>query len=174
MLLSDANIRLAFLGVVGRQGIIDDFRFRASQGFDGLGQLNHDELAGVAAVDRVGEVFERVHQANEAFDQVVHIAKRASLRAVDVEGDRLALQRLDNEVAHHAAIVGVHARAIGVEDVRNLDVHAVLTAVVEEQGFGAAFAFVVTGTRADRIDLAPVAFGLGMDFGEPQIAGFTV
>ena len=137
---------------------MDEFRFRASEGFDGLGQLNHSELAGVAEVDRAGEVFGHVHQAYKAFDQVVHIAKRAGLRAVAVEGDGLALQRLDDKVAHHAAVVGMHARAVGVEYARDLDVHAVLAAVVEEQGFGATLAFVVAGARANRVDLAPVAF----------------
>ena len=106
-----------------------------------------------------------MHQTHKSFDQVVHIAKRAGLRAVAIEGDGLALQRLDDEVTHHAAVVGMHAWAIGVEDARDLDVHAVLAAVVEEQGFGAALAFVVAGTRADGVDLAQVAFGLRMDFG---------
>jgi hypothetical protein len=106
-----------------------------------------------------------VHQAHKAFNEVVHVAKRAGLRAVAVEGDGLTLQRLDDEVAHHAAVFGVHARAVGVEDARDLDVYAVLAAVVEEQGFGAALAFVVARARTDRVGLAPVAFGLRMDFG---------
>jgi len=144
---------------------LNEWRFRAGDGFHLLGQLNHGELAGVAEVDRAGEVVRHVHQTHKAFDQVVHIAKRAGLRAVAVEGDGLALQRLDDEVAHHAAVIGVHARAVGVEDASDLDVHAVLAAVVKEQGFGAALALVVAGARADRVDLAPVAFGLRMDFG---------
>ena len=56
----------------------------------------------------------------------------------------------------------MHARAVGVEDARHLDVDRVLAVVVEEQGFRAALAFVVAGTHADRIDIAPVAFGLRM------------
>ena len=124
--------------------------------------VDHYKLAGVAEVDRADEVFGHAHQAHEAFDQVVHIAKRAGLHAVAVEGDGLALQRLDDEVAHHAAVVGAQG-PLGVEDARDLDVHAVLAAVVEEQGFGAALAFVVAGSRADGLDLAPVAFELRMD-----------
>ena len=94
---------------------MDEFGLRASEGFDGLGQLNHGEFAGVAEVDRAGEVVGHVHQSHEAFDQVVHIAKRTGLRAVAVEGDGLALQRLDDKVAHHAAVVGVHPRADGID-----------------------------------------------------------
>jgi len=47
-------------------------------------------------------------------------------------------------VAHHAAVVGVDARAVGVEDARDLDVHAALAAVDEEQCFGEALAFVIS------------------------------
>jgi len=56
----------------------------------------------------------------------------------------------------------MHARAVGVEDARHLDRQAVLPPVVEEQGLGAALAFVVAGAEADGIDIAPIAFGLGM------------
>ncbi len=150
-----ANVGLALLGVVGRQGLVDEFGLRACERRDGVGELNHGELAGVAEVDRASEVFGLVHQAHEAFDEVVHITKRAGLRAVAVEGDALALQRLDDEVTHYAAVVGVDVRAVGVEDARDLDVHAVLAAVVEEQGFCAALAFVVAGARTDGVDLAP-------------------
>ena len=97
-----------------------------------------------------------VHQPHEALDQVVDVAERARLRAVAVDRDRLAVQRLDDEVRHHAAVVGVHARAVGVEDARDLDVELVLAVVVEEQRLGAALALVVAGARADRVDVAPV------------------
>ena len=39
-----------------------------------------------------------------------------------------------------------------------------LAAIVEEQGFGAAFTLVVTGARADRVDVAPVVFPLRVHF----------
>ena len=75
------------------------------------------------------------------------------------------LQRLDDEVGDDPAVVGVHARAVGVEDAGDLDAQAVLAAVVEEQGLGAALAFVVAGAEADGVDVAPVVFGLRVDFG---------
>ena len=46
-----------------------------------LRQLQHGELAGVAEVDRAGDVVGRVHQAHEALDQVVDVAEGARLRA---------------------------------------------------------------------------------------------
>jgi hypothetical protein len=36
----------------------------------------------------------------------------------------------------------VHARAIGIEDARDLDVEVVLAAIVEEERFGTPLAFV--------------------------------
>jgi len=86
------------------------------------------------------------------------------LSTIAVEGDGLVAQGLDDEVGDHAVVVGVHARAVGVEDACHLDVHAVLAAVVEEQRLGAALAFVVARARANRVHLAPVAFRLRMDF----------
>ena len=104
------------------------------------------------------------HHPHEAFDQVVDIAETAGLAAVAVDGDVLAAQRLDDEVAHHPAVVRMHARAVGVEDADDLDVEVVLAVIVEEQGFGAAFALVVAAADADGIDPAPVAFRLRMHF----------
>ena len=72
-------------------------------------------------------------------------------------------QCLNDEVRHHPAISGVHARAIGVEDPRDLGVEPVLAAIVEEQRLGAALTLVIAAARADRIDVAPVCLGLGMD-----------
>src|SRR3546814_14292576 len=56
----------------------------------------------------------------------------------------------------------VQGWAIGVEDPRHFDIQAMLTMIVEEQGFGAALAFVVAATQSDRIDIAPVTLGLRM------------
>src|SRR3546814_11618324 len=67
--------------------------------------------------------------------------------------DLFAAQRLHDEVRDHAPIGRVHARAIGVEDPRHFDIQAMLTMIVEEQGFGAALAFVVAATQSDRIDI---------------------
>ena len=75
------------------------------------------------------------------------------------------LQRLHDEVRHHAAVVRVHARAVGVEDAHHLDAQLVLAVVVEEQRLGAALAFVVAAADADRVDAAPVGLGLRVHLG---------
>ena len=105
----------------------------------------------------------RVHQPHEAVDQIVDVAERAGLLAVAEDGDVAAEQRLHDEIRHHAAVVGMHARAVGVEDARHLDAQFVLAPIIEEQRLGAALAFVVAGARADRIDVAPIVLGLRMD-----------
>jgi len=54
----------------------------------------------------------------------------------------------------------MHVRAVGVENARDLDAQLVLAVVVEEQGLGAALAFVVAGADAPmaRVHVAPVVF----------------
>ena len=44
----------------------------------------------------------------------------------------LAAQRLHDEVGHHATVVGMHPRPIGVEDSRHLDANTVLPVIIEE------------------------------------------
>lgn len=59
----------------------------------------------------------------------------------------------------------MHAGAIRIKYAGDFDVDVVLVMVVVKQGFGASFAFVVTGSGADWVDIAPVTFGLGVDGG---------
>ena len=129
-----------------------------------FGQFAHAEFDRVAEVHGAKKFIGAVHQADEAVDHVAHVAERAGLLAIAVEGDRLVLQRLHDEVRHHTAVVRVHARAVGVEDARNFDAQPVLAVVVEEQRLGAALAFVVAGAGADGVDAAPVVLGLRMHF----------
>ena len=106
-----------------------------------------------------------LHHADHALDQVVAIAERAGLGAVAEDRDVLAGQRLADEVRDDAAVEGMHARAVGVEDPHDADVDAVHAVVVHEQRFGGPLAFVVAGPRADRVDAPAIAFGLGVDLG---------
>ena len=87
------------------------------------------------------------------------------MRAVAIEGDIFVFEGLEDEVGDDAAIVGVHAGAVGVEDADDADVDAVGAVVVEEECFGGAFAFIVAGADADGVDVAAVGFGLGVDGG---------
>ena len=125
-------------------------------------QFAHRDFVRIADIDRTGDVGAGCHQADEAFDQVVHVAERPRLAAVAVERDVLAPQRLDDEVRHHPAVVRVHAGAVGVEDPHHLDRELVLAVIVEEQRLGAAFALIVAGARTERIDVAAVVLGLRM------------
>ena len=59
----------------------------------------------------------------------------------------------------------MHARTIGIENPHDLDRQIVLAAIIEEQRLGATLAFIVTGARTDRIDVAPVVFDLRMNIG---------
>ena len=106
-----------------------------------------------------------IHQPDHAFHQVVHVAEGAGLAAVAVEGERLAAQGLHDEVAHHPAVIGQHARPVGVEDAHHADLGAVHALVVETEGFGDALALVVTAADADRVHAAAVALGLGVHLG---------
>src|SRR5712671_2407618 len=56
----------------------------------------------------------------------------------------------------------MHARSVGIEDAGDLDRQSVLPPIVEEQGFGAAFSFIIAGTRPDRIDTLPTGFSRSM------------
>ena len=56
----------------------------------------------------------------------------------------------------------MHPRTVGVENPGNLDLDAVLTMIVKEQGLGAPLAFVIARARADRIDISPIILGLRM------------
>ena len=126
-------------------------------------QLQDGDLVRVAEIDRSGDLVGRGHQPQQPFDEVVDEAERARLAAAAVDRDRLALERLDDEVGDHAAVLRLHVGAVGVEDPRHPDRHAVLAVVVEEQGLGAALALVVAGARAQRVDVAEVALGLRVD-----------
>jgi hypothetical protein len=57
---------------------------------DRLGALEDGELTGVADVDE--KVFGGAREAQDAFDQVVHVAEAAGLAAVAVDRQRLAAQ----------------------------------------------------------------------------------
>ena len=56
----------------------------------------------------------------------------------------------------------MHARAICVEDTRNLDVEPMLPVIIEKQRFSASLALVIAGAQSDRVHIAPVALRLGV------------
>src|SRR5262249_29209362 len=124
--------------------------------------LANGEFAGVAEIDRPREAGRRFHEANETIDEIVDIAEGPRLRAIAEHGDRFVLECLNDKIGNNAPVIGMHARAIGIEDARDFDRQLVLTMIVEEKGLRAAFAFVVAGARADRVNISPIAFRLRM------------
>jgi hypothetical protein len=59
----------------------------------------------------------------------------------------------------------VQARPIGVEDADQVGVYAAITVIGRHQRLGIALCFVVDGAGTNRIHIAPIVFGLGMDEG---------
>ncbi len=106
-----------------------------------------------------------VEQGQEASHLVVHVAEAAGLHTIAVDGDRLALERLDDEVRHHPPVVGAHALAVGVEDPHDAHVEAMLAVIGHGERLGEALGLVVDAPRPDRVDVAPVGLHLGVDEG---------
>src|SRR5690242_1909855 len=101
---------------------MDDPRRSANQAQHQFRQFDHSELHRIADVHWTGEAALSVHHAQHRLDQVVDVAEAARLAAITVDGDVFAAQCLHDEVAHHATIVGVHARPVGVENAHHLDI----------------------------------------------------
>ena len=59
----------------------------------------------------------------------------------------------------------MHAGPIGIENPGDLYFETMLAMIIEEQGLGAALAFIIAGTRSDWVDVSPIVFGLGVDRG---------
>ncbi len=120
--------------------------------------------SGIAQVDGADEIL-RVHQPDERLDEVRDVTERARLAPVAVDGQGLALERLDDEVADDPAVVDGHPRPVGVEDAGDPDLDPVLAVVVHHQGLGHPLSLVVTAPDADGIDVPPVGLRLGVDLG---------
>ena len=123
-----------------------------------LGEFQDRDFRRIADVDRL--VFVRFQQPVNPLDQIRHVAEAARLFAVAIDGDRLADQRLIEEVRQRAAIVEPHARSVGVEDPHDARIHAMVAVVGHGDGLGEALGFVVDAARADGVHVSPVGFRL--------------
>jgi hypothetical protein len=110
--------------------------------------------------DRPADVRRGTREVDDAPNQIVHIARGARLSAVSEDSDIAVQKRLNDEVGHDAAVIGMRTRSTGVEDARRLDREIVLVAIVEEQSLRARFAFIIKQPKADRIDASPIALWL--------------
>ena len=120
------------------------------------------EFLGIADVHGARHVVGRLHHGDHGVHQIVHVAEGARLLALAVDRDRLSAERLGDEVRHHAAVVRLHPRPVGVEDANDLDPQVVLAAVVEEQRLAHALGLVVAGPWAQHVDVAAIILALGV------------
>ena len=151
---------LRCFGSSSGSGSKDDFRLGAGHAPDVFGELQNRHLARIAQVHRIAFVGQ--HQPVEPVHQVAHVTEAARLRAGAEDRHGFVAQSLIEERRHHAAIVQLHARAVGIEDARDVGAHAVLAMVGHGDGLGEALALVVAGARTHRIHIAPIRLHLRM------------
>ena len=53
-------------------------------------------------------------------------------------------QRLDDKIADHPSVIGVHARTVGVKYANHFYLELILTVIVKKQRFSATLAFIIT------------------------------
>ena len=170
LFLGQGDVGLALEGIVAGERMEGELGTATDLLENELGELEHGEFSGVADIDRTGDAF-RVHEADEAFDEVVDIAEGAGLGAVTVDGDVFPFEGLDDEVGNNATVVRQHSWSVGVEDADHADIDVVLTMVIEKERLRAAFAFVVAGADTDGVDAAFIGLRLGVDFRIPVDLG---
>lgn len=115
-LLGTSSVRATHLRVVGRHGVVDDLALLghldtvflldlSDEVPDESGKLEDGELVTIADVDRASLI--GVHEVDETVDEVMDVLEGASLLAITIDGDVLALERLDDEVGDNTAVVGL-------------------------------------------------------------------
>src|SRR5579863_1529009 len=101
-------------------------------------------------------------KAQETIDLVAHVAEAARLIAVAVNGETLSANGLLHEIRYDAAIVELHARAVGIKDADDVSIDFVVAAVRYGGGFGEALGFIVDGARTNRVHVSPIGLFLRM------------
>ena len=144
--------------VIDRQGQVLHRRVRAGHPEHQPREVSDGELLWVAQVHRA--VLGAVDHAHDAADEVIDIAETTRLAAVAINSQRVAIQRLGDEVRDNAAVPGTHPRAVRIEDPDYAGIDAVRFPVGTGQGLGESLGLVVHASRADRVDVAPVVLGL--------------
>src|ERR1700709_1200015 len=98
------------------------------------------EFLGISQIARTRHVRGALHQQFQSTYQIVDETEAASLPAGAVNRDRSTPQRLHNEIGDDSPVVLQHARAVGIENARDLDLNAMSAVVVEEESFGSPLA----------------------------------
>lgn len=115
-LLGPGGVGSALLRVVSRHGLVDDVDTAGLEAVlpldflddltDEFSELANGELVAVAQID--GASLVRVHEDDEAIDEVMDVLEGAGLLAVTVHGHVFAAKRLDDEVRDHTSVERVH------------------------------------------------------------------
>ena len=157
------DVRAAACGIVLRKRLEDDLAARANDGLHLPGALKDGPFIGIADVDWI--VLGAPGEAKDSIDEVGAVAEAACLRAVAVDGQRLASQGLHHEIRDETAVVGLKPRSVGVEDSDQVRVDSVIAVVRRYGRLGKALGFVIYRARADGIHVAPVGLYLRMNEG---------
>ena len=145
--------------VVAGEGFMDDLRPALCHVDNFVGEFEDGEFAGVTDIDRANFLV-LIHHADHGFDQVVNVAEGAGLCPLPVYCDVLIVEGLADEIRDDPTIIGTHPGSVGIEYSDDADFDIVFAVVIEEEGFGAALAFIVAGTEADGIDIATIGLDL--------------
>src|ERR1035437_3314799 len=156
-----ADVRAPLLGVVLGQRLERDLRLAPRHAADPFGEFQNRHLARIPQVHRIPFLGE--HQPGQPLHHVAHVTEAARLRAIAKDREGLAAQGLIQKCRHHAAVVQLHARAVSIEDARDVRPHAMLAVIRHGEGFGETLAFVVAGARPHRVYVPPVGLHLRMD-----------
>lgn len=179
--LRSRGVRAAFLRIVSGYGLVHDVDALLALDIvlvlhlfdditDKFSELPNRELVPVANIDGPG--FIRVHEKNQAIDEVVDILEGSGLLAVSIDRHIFAFEGLDNKVGDNTAIIWVHcihintgyrtsedgrltARAISVEYTGDTDINAILTLETIGQGLSNALSFVVASAGPNWVNVSP-------------------
>jgi len=157
------DVRLADLGVIHGQRAVLDGGGTAGDADDVFGKFFDGHLGGVADVDGLMEVAHG--QPVDAVDKIADVTEGAGLGTIAEDGERLVGEGLADKGGDYPAIAQPHAWAVSVEDADDLGIDFVIAVVSHGNGFGEALGLIVNAAGPDRVDVAPIALGLGMDQG---------
>ena len=107
-------------------------------------------------------MFIREQQTIDPVNQVIHIAKRTRLGPIAEDGQGFAAQGLLDHVGDDAPVIQAHTRAIGIENADDMRIHFVGVVVCHRHGFSKTLGLIVHRAQSDRVNVAPIAFRLGM------------
>src|ERR1700736_6328657 len=119
-----------------------------------MGQSFDRDFLSVSDVDHLTDGAVSVHQTNQAFDGVAHVAETARLLAATVDGDGRVFQRGFYEIGENHAVAPGLTRADGVEQTNDDNGKLFFFPIRERQKFVERF----------RCSITPATFGRGAKY----------